>query len=171
MSGGRNMARFRKGKRIKLFVALLTGCLILCLCGCTASPQTEKGEETHIETEVTSIYLYVNENRLEVTLAENAAAAALVGILQEGDITYTARDYGGFEKVGDLGHTLPASDSHITAEPGDVILYQSNQIVLFYGSNSWSYTRLGKISDYSAEELRTLLGGGEGDIFVRLSLR
>ena len=60
--------------------------------------------------------------------------------------------------------------SRITAEPGDVILYQGNRIVLFYGNNTWSYTRIGKISGYSAEELRTLLGGGKGDLPVRLSL-
>ncbi len=170
MRGEERMKRFQKGKRSKRHIALLVSCLIACLSGCSAVPQTDKGDEPVAETDVVAIYLYINENRLEVTLAENAAVSALVGILQENDITYTARDYGGFEKVGDLGQMLPANDSRITAEPGDVILYQGNRIVLFYGNNTWSYTRIGKISGYSAEELRTLLGGGKGDLPVRLSL-
>ena len=117
------------------------------------------------------MYLSVNGNKLEVTLAQNTAVTALVNLLRQGDITYMANDYGGFEKVGNLGHTLPTENSQLTAEAGDVILYQGNQIVLFYGSNSWSYTRLGKINGYSASELRTLLGAGAGSIPVRISLK
>lgn len=121
--------------------------------------------------EITNMYLTVNGNKLEVTLAQNSAVDALVEILKNGDITYTADDYGGFEKVGSLGHTLPASNSQITTEAGDVILYSGNQIVLFYGSNSWSYTRLGKINGYSASELSALLGAGQGSVHVTISLK
>ncbi len=120
--------------------------------------------------QITVMYIYINDNKLEVTLAKNKAVTALVEILQQGDITYTANDYGGFEKVGSLGHSLPTENTQITTEAGDVILYYGNQIVLFYGSNSWSYTRLGKINGYSAAELRTLLGAGSGSVQVRISL-
>ncbi|MDE7296634.1 MAG: hypothetical protein K2N84_05145, partial [Clostridia bacterium] len=99
------------------------------------------------------MYLTVNGNKLEVTLAENSAVDALVERLKQGDITYTANDYGGFEKVGSLGFSLPSSDTKITTEAGDVMLYLGNQIVLFYESNSYGYTRLGKINGYTATEL------------------
>lgn len=122
------------------------------------------------EKEITTMYLYINANKLEVTLAKNSAVDALVELLKQGDITYTANDYGGFEKVGSLGHSLPTENSQITTQAGDVILYSGNQIVLFYGSNSWSYTRLGKINGYSVAELRALLGAGNGSIQVRISL-
>ena len=120
--------------------------------------------------DITAVYLYINGNKAEVTLAENKATLALVEILEQGDITYTADDYGGFEKVGQLGHSLPTENSQITTEAGDVILYSGNQIVLFYGSNSWSYTRLGKINGYSVSELRAFLCAGDGSVQVRISL-
>ena len=93
-----------------------------------------------------------------------------MAVLSEASITYEAYDYGGFEKVGALGRSLPASDTQITTQAGDVILYSGNQIVLFYGSNTWSYTRLGKIQYESLDELKTFLKAGEGNISVTLSL-
>lgn len=120
--------------------------------------------------EITKMYLTINGNKVEVTLAVNSAVDALVGILKEGDVVYTARDYGGFEKVGSMGHTLPSEDTQMTTEAGDVVLYSGNQIVVFYGSNSWSYTRLGKINGYSADELKTLLAADKGSVEVKISL-
>lgn len=122
------------------------------------------------EQEVAKMYITVNGNKLEVTLAKNAATDALVKRLKQGSITYTANDYGGFEKVGSLGFGLPDDDTEITTQAGDVILYSGNQIVLFYGSNSWSYTRLGRIEGYSAAELRSLLGAGSGNVQITISL-
>lgn len=123
------------------------------------------------EMNITAIYLYVNENKLTVTLADNVSVKALVGLLQKGDITYTASDYGGFEKVGALGQSLPTANSQITTKVGDVVLYSGNQIVFFYGSNTWSYTRIGKINGYSDSELRSLLGEGQKSVQVKLSLK
>ena len=117
------------------------------------------------------MHLTINGNKLEVTLAENSAVDALVEILKNGDIVYTADDYGGFEKVGALGRRLPTSNSQITTEAGDVVLYNGNQIVIFYGSNSWSYTRLGKIEGRSVEELSSFLCAGEGSVEVTISLK
>lgn len=130
-------------------------------------PEEQPGDDEH-EKE-TEMYLHINGNALTISLADTDAARALASLLQESDIVYTARDYGGFEKVGSLGHTLPAEDSRIAAEPGDVMLYQGGQIVIFYGSNTWSYTRLGRIEGYSPAELAALLG--TGDMQVRLSLQ
>ncbi|MDE6849778.1 MAG: hypothetical protein K2J54_00465 [Clostridia bacterium] len=117
------------------------------------------------------MYILINGNKLEVTLAENSAVNALVERLKQGDITYAANDYGGFEKVGNLGFSLPAEDTQITTQAGDVILYSGNQIVLFYGSNTWAYTRIGKINGYSAAQLSSLLGAGNGNVQVTISLK
>ena len=86
------------------------------------------------------------------------------------DITYEAHDYGGFEKVGALGRSLPTNDTQTTTQAGDVILYNGNQIVLFYGSNSWSYTRLGRMEYSSQAELESFLKAGQGNVMVKLSL-
>lgn len=180
----------------KLFPALviaITACFAVAGCGhphenlpnengngAVISPGLpEEGGETVnpddggslVQEKITKMYITVNGNKLEVALAENSAADALAEILKQGDITYTAEDYGGFEKVGSLGHSLPASNSQITAQPGDVMLYLGDKIVLFYGNNSWSYTRLGKINGYSVSELKTLLGGGKGSVQITLSLK
>lgn len=132
--------------------------------------QPEEPSENNTPEEITKMYLIINENKLEVTLAKNSSVDALIEILRKKDITYTADDYGGFEKVGSLGFSLPTNNSQITTEAGDVILYSGNQIVLFYGSNSWSYTRLGKIEGYSASELRSLLCAGTDGVQITLSL-
>lgn len=116
------------------------------------------------------IQLTVSGKSLPVKIEENAATKALVAALREASITYEADDYGGFEKVGALGRSLPTSNSQITTQPGDVILYSGNQIVLFYGTNSWSYTRIGKMEYGTLDELKTFLKAGQGKISVTLSL-
>ena len=116
------------------------------------------------------LYITIDGKTLPVQLVDNAATQTLVVALQEDDITYEARDYGGFEKVGSLGRSLPTSDAQMTTQAGDVILYSGNQIVLFYGSNSWSYTRLGRMEYSSQAELESFLKAGQGNITVKLSL-
>ena len=128
--------------------------------------RTEQGGEQEDKNDTAmpeTIKISVSGKTLPVKIEHNAAAEAL-------PITYEAHDYGGFEKVGALGRTLPASDTQITTKAGDVILYSGNQIVLFYGSNSWSYTRLGRMQYESLDELKSFLKAGEGDISVTLSL-
>lgn len=127
---------------------------------------SEEGDTVMPET----ISISVSGKTLPLKIEENQATQALVAALREAPITYEAHDYGGFEKVGALGRTLPANDTQITTQAGDVILYSSNQIVLFYGSNSWSYTRLGKIQYESLDELKSFLKAGQGNISVTLSL-
>lgn len=117
------------------------------------------------------MHITINGNKLEVTLEKNSSVAALVKRLKQGDITYTANEYGGFEKVGRLGFNLPTNNKKITTQVGDVILYSGNQIALFYDSNSWFYTRLGKINGYSAFELYTLLCARDGSVKVTISLK
>ena len=158
----------------KIISAVLAFVFCLFLMGCTpANVDGEEGKtktEEETQKEVSVMYLTIGDNKLRVTLANNAAVDALVELLKNGDIIYTAHDYGGFEKVGSLGHTLPTSDSSITTKAGDVILYQGDQLVLFYGSNTWSYTRIGRIEGYTSAELSEKLGAG-GDVQVRISLQ
>jgi flavodoxin len=116
------------------------------------------------------IKITVSGKSLPVKIEDNVATKALVAALRDASITYEAHDYGGFEKVGGIGRTLPSGDSQITTQPGDVILYASDQIVLFYGSNSWSYTRIGKIQYGTLDELKSFLQAGKGNISVTLSL-
>ncbi len=122
------------------------------------------------ESMPSEIKISVSGKSLPVKIEDNVATRALVAALREASITFEAHDYGGFEKVGGLGRTLPSSDSQMTTQPGDVILYSGNQIVLFYGSNSWSYTRIGKMQYGTLDELKTFLQAGKGNISVTLSL-
>ena len=92
---------------------------------------------------------------------------ALKELCREQSLTIDMSMYGGFEQVGPIGQSLPRDDRQTTTSPGDIVLYSGNQLVVFYGSNSWSYTRLGRITDLSAEELKTLLGNG--DVTVTIS--
>ena len=116
------------------------------------------------------IYVTIGEQTQRVTLADNAAAKALAEKLQQGAVKVTLNSSGGFEIWGALGFSLPTSNQQITAQPGDVILYNGSNICMFYGSNSWSYTRLGHIDGLSESELRTFLKAGESNITVTLSL-
>ena len=116
----------------------------------------------------TKVLLKVGGNSMTATLTDNEATRELTKLLEQGDITIRMSDYGGFEKVGALPQSFPTSNTQITPVPGDIMLYQGNQMVIFYGSNSWSYTRLGKIDGATASNLRQFLGNG--DITLTLSL-
>ena len=117
----------------------------------------------------TKVLLKVGGNSMTATLTDNEATRELTKLLEQGDITIRMSDYGGFEKVGALPQSLPTSNTQITTVPGDIMLYQGNQMVIFYGSNSWSYTRLGKIDGATVSNLRQFLGNG--DITLTLSLK
>lgn len=106
------------------------------------------------------IYARIGKDVLEIQPADNSTAKAFMNLLAQGDVSVAMRDYGGFEKVGALGTTLPTNDEPITTEPGDVILYQGNQITIYYAANTWSFTRLGKIQGVSESELKRILGNG-----------
>ena len=125
--------------------------------------------KTYIKTIARSnvINLKVNNHVLKVKLEDNSAAKALMNKLKNGDITIHAEDYGGFEKVGDLGFSLPRSDKYITTSAGDIVLYEGDEISLFYNSNSWSYTKLGKVQNI--KDLKKILG--TGDVKLVLSLK
>ena len=110
----------------------------------------------------------IGERELSASLVENAATEVLAERLETGPITIEMNDYGGWEKVGSFGFSLPASNEQMTAQPCDFVLYQGNQLVIFYGSNSWSYTPLGRIDGVESAELKQILGSG--DVTVTISL-
>ena len=97
---------------------------------------------------------------------DNDAVSALQSAVKDNPLTIQTSMYGGFEQVGSLGMDLPRNDTQITTQPGDVILYSGNQMVVFYGSNTWAYTRLGKITDKTDAELQTLLSNGNVTIVI-----
>ena len=163
-------------KVLHIITGFGAGLLLLALLSCTKGEQPLQTPEKQVEIKeqeqkmTDKIQLTIYGTTLPVLIEDNVATRALVAALREGSITYTARDYGGFEKVGALGRSLPTSDTDITTQAGDVILYNGDNIVLFYGSNSWSYTRLGKIQYKTLDELKSFLKAGGGTISVTLSL-
>lgn len=116
-----------------------------------------------------TVFLTANSKTRSVSLNDNSATTALKDLLKEGDITVRMSDYGGFEKVGALPQSLPTSNSQITTQPGDIMLYQGNQMVIFYGSNSWSYTPLGRIDNATDANMKEFLGDGAVEVTVSLT--
>ena len=113
--------------------------------------------------------LRIDNTEISVQWEDNESVEALKDLIREAPLTINLSMYGGFEQVGSLGTSLPRNDVQTTTEVGDIVLYSGNQLVVFYGSNSWAYTRLGRITDLSASELRDLLGNG--DVTVTVSLQ
>ncbi|MBE6512271.1 MAG: hypothetical protein E7Z75_03835 [Methanobrevibacter olleyae] len=105
-----------------------------------------------------TVKVRINDEVFNVVLENNSATEELIKALEKGNVTVNATEYGGFEKVGELGFSLPSYDENINTEPGDIVLYQQDKISLFYGSHSWSYTKLGKIDNISSNELKEVLG-------------
>jgi hypothetical protein len=145
-------------KQILLFLAAI-------LFSCCSSDNEMKAENMEQK-----MYITIDGQTQTVTLVDNSATRALVEKLRQAPISVTLNSSGGFEIWGALGFSLPTSNQQITAKPGDVILYSGSNICLFYGSNSWSYTRLGKIDGMTESELRSFLKAGESNISVTLSL-
>lgn len=127
--------------------------------------EAEEGGETIMDH---SMKITIGETTLTATLEDNSSAEALVEKLKEGDLTLDLEDYGNMEKVGGLGFSLPRNDRQIRTQAGDLILYQGDAFVIYYDTNSWNFTRLGKIDGVTGEELKEILGNG--DVTVVLSL-
>ena len=108
-----------------------------------------------------------NETRT-ATLSDNASAAAFYKLLSAGPLTVAMHDYGGFEKVGPLGTSLVRSDTQITTTPGDIILYQGNQITIYYDVNSWNFTLLGHIDNATDNDMKKFLGSGDPSVTFSL---
>ena len=125
------------------------------------------GEIVVEETTEEALQLLISGREMPVTWEDNPSVKALQNLVSEGELTIAMSMYGGFEQVGPIGKDLVRDDEQITTSAGDIVLYNNNQIVVFYGSNTWAYTRLGHI-DLSAEEMTELLG--KEDIILTLKM-
>ncbi len=137
----------------------------------SSEPATELPEQPKEEEPMKQAQFYITAKSITFTanFADNGSADAFRDLLREGDLTINMSDYGGFEKVGNLGTSLPRKDTQISTTTGDVVLYQGNQIVIFYGTNSWSYSRLGKIEGTTAKTLLSAFGNGDATITFSLT--
>ena len=146
--------------KLKKLAALLCA-LMLCLAGLTAI-----AENTTTEEGDNDMQMMIGETPVTVVWEDNASVEALKALAAEG-LTIEMSMYGGFEQVGSIGQSLPRGDAQTTTTSGDIVLYSGNQLVVFYGSNSWAYTRLGHITDQTPEQMKALLGNG--DVTITLS--
>lgn len=128
--------------------------------------QSTPQEEEKVDQK--QFFITVGETIFTAAFCDNSSAEAFRELLAESPLTIEMHDYGNFEKVGEIGSTLPANDERITTEPGDVILYLGTSITIYYDTNSWNFTRLGKICDVTKEEL--LATFGDGDVTVTFSI-
>lgn len=153
-------------KRIAIMLCLAFVC---CAGGCEkeTAQSTEPSTETEgQEEEAVTMKLYINDTEVPVVWENNAAVEALAAEAGKGDIVVNMSMYGGNEQFGPLGKSYPASNRQVTTSNGDIVLFNNDQIVVFYGSNTWSYTRLGKMA-LPEDEVTELLSNG--DITLRLA--
>lgn len=130
------------------------------------SPAVEVSLPTETSpTEELTMMLKIDDTEIAVRWEDNESVEALEDLIREAPLTINMSMYGGFEQVGSLGTSLPRNDVQTTTEAGDIVLYSGNQIVVFYGSNSWAYTRLGHV-ELSAPEMSDLLS--HGDVTITL---
>lgn len=170
--------------------------VVLCLSGCAgrpnlpAEPPTSATEDTpqaaesekstqmtteetampEIDTNEPILLLTIDGTAVDVQWENNAAVTELYALAQNA-ITVNTSAYGGFEQVGSLPQSFSRSDAQMTTQPGDIVLYSGNQLVVFFGTNSWSYTKLGRISGLSADELTVLLDKEQTVIELQLKSR
>ncbi len=147
-------------------------------CGSTKNETTEKTPEEinsemvsvvteeQKESEVSQMKVQIGNVSFTASLEKNSTVDELIEMMRTAPIVIGMSDYSGFEKVGNLGSTLTTNNVQTTTQSGDIVLYNGNQIVIFYGSNSWNYTRLGKIDDLLGWEEAL----GDGDIEVTFSM-
>ena len=166
----------------RLAVIMLAGWICLALAACGGAPTAEgpatavpavtadiQMEEDLTTEEETDMDMTIGGTPVTVAWEDNASVQALRALCAKGPLTIGLHMYGGFEQVGDIGESLPRDDVQTTTQAGDIVLYSGDQMVVFYGSNAWAYTRLGRITDQDADGMRTLLGNG--DMTVTLTMK
>ena len=133
------------------------------------SQTSVEDNETFDETESQVLKMVIGNTPVSVKWEDNESVDSLKKLCRNQTLTIAMSVYGGFEQVGAIGADLPRNDVQTTTSSGDIVLYSGNQLVVFYGSNSWAYTRLGKIADKSVSELSELLGSG--DVIITLTTK
>ena len=179
----------RLGKYVCLFLCLILTAVLFAGCASNvdapdsenetsetvtdASETTPATGESTVETEHTEIaemkiQITVGDRTMSATLSDNASAKAFYELLKQGPVSIDMHDYGSFEKVGPLGTDIVKSDESITTTPGDIILYQGNQVTIYYDVNTWNFTLLGHVDGATGENMREFLG--DGNVTVSFSL-
>ncbi len=155
------------------FCMTIMFCMSVC-AGTTKNTSDDQGAVNEIsasENEAIgdgTMTMKIGDTKVNVDWEDNQAVKALRDMAKDGDVTIQMSMYGGFEQVGPIGQNLPQNDEQITTSSGDIVLYAGNQMVVFYGSNSWAYTRLGHISDRDEAEMAELLSNG--DVTITISI-
>ena len=114
------------------------------------------------------LYLTANGVTKTATLVQNDATDDLISLLENGPVTLSMTENGGFEKVGNLPQSLTTSDVRQTAQSGDIMLYVGNVLCIFYGSNTWAYTKLGTMDDMTSNEIKEFLAGNPVEVILSL---
>ena len=166
----------------KMILIAICMTIIFCMSACSGNTMNS-GENQNAVTEISTsekdesaddeaigdstMIMMIDGTKVNVEWEDNQAVERLRDMAKDGDITIQMSMYGGFEQVGSIGQSLPRDDKQTTTSSGDIVLYSGNQMVVFYGSNSWSYTRLGHISDKDEAEMADLLS--QGDVTITIS--
>ena len=145
--------------KLKVLAVMLLALAVMGGCGGGSSSGS-----SHEEEGVQAMNMKINGVPVSVEWEDNDSVKAMREFLP---LTVKMSMYGGFEQVGSLGRSLPRNDKRITTKAGDIVLYSGNQIVVFYGSNTWAYTKLGRITNKSSAELSELLG--KSDVTLTIS--
>ena len=147
---------------MKTLISILLTLALLCMG--IGMAETSEGQEAE------TMKLWIGETAVAVAWEDNDAVRALRKLVAEQPLTIEMSMYGGFEQVGSIGTDLPRNDTQTTTQAGDIVLYAGDQMVVFYGSNSWAYTRLGRVTDKTAGEMAELLSGGDVTVTVGMSV-
>lgn len=148
-------------KKNWMVIAAALCVLFLSACAAQENRDISAGENNNTQENETEMKMNVQIGNytFTATLEQNLAVNELIDMMKEGPVTIEMSDYSGFEKVGPFGKGLTTDNHQTTTAEGDIVLYSGNQIVIFYGSNSWSYTRIGKIDDLT--NWKKALGSGD----------
>ena len=126
-----------------------------------------ESSENKMEVRETAMTMTIGDTKVNVDWEANSSVDALKELVSSGPLSIDMSMYGGFEQVGSIGQSLPREDKQTTTASGDIVLYSGNQLVVFYGSNSWAYTRLGHIIDKDDSEIESLLSNGDVTITLK----
>ncbi len=161
------MNLFKNLHAMKKLSMLIMASFLLVSTACAHDSHDSKDAKSSATGELSNMKISIQITRdsgkhtLSATLVDNSSAAAFYELLKKGALTVKMIDYGNFEKYGPIGASLPRNDTQITTSAGDIILYQGNQITIYYDKNSWNFTRLGKVDGVTQAELKKILGKGD----------
>ncbi len=156
----------------RILTILVAAALALALAGCAGSNNNSNAapENSAPQKEAEMVLtLKIGGTPVSVAWESNESVDTLKAMAEKAPVSVQMSRYGGFEQVGSLGQRLPSADKQTTTQPGDIVLYNSSSIVVFYGSNSWSYTRLGRINGLNKAELTELLGSKDVVLSIEMA--